>query len=187
MIPTPYAFEANFTPEEFQKIGQFASRWAHVEHMAANCLRRLLDLSPKHATFLIFPLNLDQRMTKIADILKQRPLSSHQMALHGELKPLIRGMQYIRNVVLHGVVIDLFPKDGPFFHLRSRDRKITKAQLFSCEDVINYAAHVMLAFRLSLGEEHDPAGKSYALPDRPPIPDFLPDDCRAFPKGIRQC
>jgi hypothetical protein len=95
-------------------------------------------------------------------------------------------MQYLRNAVLHGVVIgDEAEGDPPFFHLRSKNRNLTKAQLFECEDLINYAAHVALAFRLSLGDKEDLRGPGYALPDRPPIPDFLPGDCRAFPKPGR--
>ena len=46
---------AVFSAEEFQKIGQFASRWAHIEHTAANCLRRLLEFDPKQATVMIYP------------------------------------------------------------------------------------------------------------------------------------
>jgi hypothetical protein len=183
MIPTPYNFEANFLPEEFQKIGQFASRWAHIEHTIANCLRTLLGFDPKQATVMIYPLTIDTRMSRIGEHIKLRPLQPYQMGLYEELKPLIRAMQFLRTTVLHGVVIDFNSAEEAFFHLRSKNRMVTKSQLFGCEDLINYAAHVTQAFRLSLGEKPDDRGSTYALPDRPPIPEFLPDDCRAFPKA----
>ena len=183
MIPTPYRFEASFTPEDFQKLGQFATRWALIEHTIGNCLRRVLDMSPGHATTMIFPLSLDLRMQRIGDVMERYPLTPGQTRLYRELKPLVRAMQYLRTTALHGIVIGGESEDdAPFFHLRSKNRNIAKAELFGCEDLINYAAHVTHAFRLSLGEKDDPLGHSYALPDRPSIPEFLPNDCRAFPK-----
>jgi hypothetical protein len=185
MIATPYMFEARLSAEEFQRIGQFACRWALIEHTIGNCLRRLLDLEPKPARVMIFPLSLDLRMTRIGELIKDNPLNDFQMMLFQELKPLIRAMQYLRTSTLHGIVVDLGGDAEPYFHLRSKNRDVTKQQLFGCEDLINYTAHVTLAFRLTLGEKHDPWARTYALPDRPPIPEFLPDDCRAFPKGSR--
>lgn len=183
MIPTPYKFEASFTREEFQKLGQFASRWAHIEHTIGNCLRRVLNMDAGHATIVVFPLGLEMRMQRIGEVMKRYPLPPEPTALYGELRPLVTAMQYLRNTVLHGVVIgEEVEYDTPVFHLRSKGRNISKAELFGCEDLINYAAHVALAFRLSLGEKEDFRGPTYALPDRPPIPDFLPNECRAFPK-----
>lgn len=65
MIKTPYSFEAELSDQEFQKIGQFACRWAVIEYQVGNCLRRLLDLTPKQATSLVFPMALDVRMQRI--------------------------------------------------------------------------------------------------------------------------
>jgi hypothetical protein len=177
MIKTPYGFEANLTDQDFQKIGQFACRWSHIEHTMANCLRRLLDLTPEEATIMAFSLSLDQRTSRMAELIEKNPLPAYQAAVFVELRPLIRTIQYIRNTILHGVVIDLFPDEEAFFHLRSKGREITKTELLSCEDLINYTAHVAQAFRLSLGEKEAPSGHTYALPDRPPLPEFLRDKC----------
>ena len=177
MIPTPYRFEANFSPQEFQKLGQFASRWAHIEHTIGNCLRRVLNMSQEHAAIIIFPLSLELRMQRIWEAIKQSPLSPESTAFYEELRPLVKAMQYLRNTVLHGIVVGEEGEEQ-VFHLRSKDRNLAKAQLFGCENLINYAAHVVLAFRLSLGDEEGRRAQHYALPDRPPIPDFLPDDCR---------
>jgi len=117
-----------------------------------------------------------QQISKLSDI---TPMGPYSQQMFDELKPLIKAIQYIRNNVVHAIVIEN-EKDEPFFHLRSKGRNLTKAQLFGCEDITNYAAHVALAFRISLGEKGDDRGHNYKLPDRPTIPDFLPKDCR-FP------
>ncbi|QHP69442.1 hypothetical protein EI171_20425 [Bradyrhizobium sp. LCT2] len=109
-------------------------------------------------------------------------MTPYQRALFGELRPLVLAIQYVRNTVLHGIVIDLFQDEEPFFHLRSKGRDLTIQELFGWEDLINYTAHVSQAFRFSLGEKDDVLGHSYALPARPSVPEFLPNDCRSFPK-----
>jgi hypothetical protein len=180
MIKTPYSFEAELSDQEFQKIGQFACRWSVLEHQIGNCLRRLLDLTPKQATSLVFPLSLDVRMQRIEGLVKSSGLSDGQVALFQELKPLIKAMRFLRTSVLHGIFIDLDPRQEGYFHLRSKDQTVTKSQLFGCEDLINYTAHITQAFRLSLGEKDDPKALDYALPRRPQIPSFL----RIDPKGL---
>jgi hypothetical protein len=186
MIPTPYNFEPNFTAEEFAKIGQFTLRWSHMDHTIGNCLRRLLEMSPTHATVFIFPLSLDNRMSHIERLTKLTPLDPLPGGLFAELKALVKAMQYIRNSAIHGIVISGV-EDEPYFELRSRGRRITKSQLFGCEDLINYTAHVVQGFRWSLGEKESPFSEgwgahTYALPHRPTVPDWLPDDAKAFPK-----
>jgi hypothetical protein len=195
MIPTPYRFEPEFSDQEFAKIGQFTVRWSHMDHTVGNCLRVLLDMSPKTATVLIFPLSLDARMSHIDRFSKLQPLEPLPAAIFGELKPLIKAMQYIRNSAIHGIVIDSGGAEEPYFELRSKNRKVTKPQLFGCEDLINYTAHAVQAFRFSLGEKESPWGgpwgpHDYALPHRPDVPDWLPPECRAFPqedKVTREC
>jgi hypothetical protein len=133
---------------------------------------------------MIFPLTLDLRMQRISKLAKQGVLTEYQLALLAELRPLIKAVQYLRNTTLHGVAINL--EDDPdqtYFNLRSKGRNLTRGELFSCEDLINYTAHVAQAFRLSLGDKtyegHE--GHTYALPRRPHIPEFLPPDCRKLP------
>jgi len=154
MIKTPYHFEANLSDQEFQKIGQFACRWALIEHTIGNCLRVMLEMGPEPATIMIFPLSLDLRMSRIRELAKQRFLTGYQLALLAELRPLIKAMQYLRNTTLHGVVMNLGDDpDQTSFNLRSKGRNLTRGELFSCEDLINYTAHVTQAFRLSLGDK----------------------------------
>src|SRR5262245_45204436 len=182
MIKTPYHFEANLSDQEFQKIGQFACRWAFIEHTIGNCLRVMLKMEMEpDATVMIFPLSLETRMARISKLAEQRFLTGYQLALLAELKPLIKAMQYLRSTVLHGVVMSF--EDDPdktHFNLRSKDRNLNLRELFACEDLINYTAHVTQAFRLSLGDKtyegHE--GHTYELPHRPRIPDFLPSGCK---------
>jgi hypothetical protein len=183
MIATPFRFEANLTDQEFQTLGRFLTRWSMIEHIIANCLRTLLKMDPKIANIMIFPLTFDLRFKRINQIIEHQPLDDRSAALLAELKPLIAAMQYIRNAAVHGIIID--PEDGSeqHFQLRSKGRNLHKADLWKCEDLINYTAHVTLAFRMSLGDKDGwPEGRPYPLPDRPPLPDFLPAECRKFPQ-----
>jgi hypothetical protein len=186
MIRTPYHFEANLSDQEFQKIGQFACRWALIEHTIGNYLRVMLEMGPEPATIMIFPLSLDLRMRRIRELAKQRFLTGYQLALLAELRPLIKAMQYLRNTTLHGVAVNLVDDpDQTYFNLQSKGRNLTRGELFSCEDLINYTAHVTQAFRLSLGDKtyegHE--GHTYELPHRPHIPEFPPPDCRKLPQN----
>jgi hypothetical protein len=188
MIPTPYNFEPEFSDQDFAKIGQFTLRWSHMDHTIGNCLRRLLDMSPEHATVLIFPLSLEQRISHIGRFAKLKPLEPLAKGLFAELKPLIKAMQFIRNSAIHGIVIDMGSGEEPYFELRSKGRQISKAQLFDCEDLINYTAHVVQAFRFALGEKQCTWSEGwgpheYALPDRPVVPEWLPQEAKAFPQA----
>ena len=190
MIKTPYHFEADLSDQDFQKIGQFACRWAHIEHTIANCLRVMLEMGPEPATIMIFPLSLDLRMSRIRELAKQRFLTGYQLALLAELRPLIKAMQYLRNTTLHGVAMSLGDDpDQTYFNLRSKGRSLTRGELFSCEDLINYTAHVTQAFRLSLGDKtyEDHEGHTYALPHRFTYPSFYPQSAASFLRTIRCC
>ncbi len=97
------------------------------------------------------------RMTKIEQLAKRPILNNYQRALLAELKPLVRAMQDLRNTTLHGVVMSFGYADKTYFQLRSKNRIVSRAELLSCEAFINYAAHVTLAFRYSLGEKYYPS------------------------------
>jgi hypothetical protein len=154
MIKTPYHFEADLSDQDFQKIGQFACRWALIEYTIANCLRMMLGMEMEPATIMIFPLSLDLQMRRISQLTKQRLPMGYQRALLDELRPLIKAMQYLRNTTLHGVAMSLGDDpDQTYFNLRSKGRNLTRGELFACEDLINYTAHVTQAFRLSLGDK----------------------------------
>jgi hypothetical protein len=170
MIPSPYRFEPDFTDMEFAKLGVLAMRWAHIEHILGNCLKTILRLSEEEAVVIVFPMSGDQRISRIAELAKINPLSDLARAPFEELRPVMRGLQYVRNNVIHSIALE-DDNEGHVFHLRSKMRSLTKAQVFSTEELTNYAGHLVIAFRYALG--WGPGALSYTCPDRPEIPEFL--------------
>ena len=84
MIKTPYHFEADLSDQDLQKIGQFACRWALIEHTIANCLRVMLGLEMEEARLKVFSLTLHQRMEQISKLADRR-LTKYQLAVLAEL------------------------------------------------------------------------------------------------------
>jgi hypothetical protein len=169
-ISTPYNFEASLSDQDFQKIGQLSLKWSHLEHLIGNCLKVLLRLSNDEARVIVFPMSLEQRITRISELAEINPLSERSRRHFDELRTLLRGIQYVRNNVVHAIVES--GEDDHNFYLRSKNRTLTKTQIFSVEDITNYAAHVVFALRFSLGFA-DGSSLDYTLPDRPEIPEFL--------------
>jgi len=170
MIPPPFRFEAQLSPEEFQKIGQLSLQWSHIENIIGTCLRVMQNLSEDEAATKVFGLTLDQRLRKMSELADQKPLNLEAKAAFDELKPVMEGIRYVRNNVAHAMVGE--DDSGQFFLLRSRKRSLTKAEIFSTEELTNYTAHLVLALRYALGVENDPS-RRWAMPDRPEIPEFL--------------
>lgn len=169
MIPVPYRFEPDLSPEEFVKLGQLSLRWSHIEHTMGMCLKRMLRLSDDEAIIMVFPLSMEQRLQRITQVAKVTPLNDLAAAPLNELKLIMPAIQYVRNKVIHAFVTE----GDHQFRLHSKQRTLTKAEVFSAEELTNYAGHVTLAFRSALGFEFDPTGHSYTLPDKPEIPEFL--------------
>lgn len=167
MIPSPYRFEPDFSDREYAKIGVLALRWSHIEHILGNCLRVMLRLSEDEAVVMVFPLSGDQRVSRIAELTKLKPLPDSARIAFEELRPVLKGLQYVRNTVVHAIVSD----EGDF-HLRSKRRSLAKSEVFAVEELTNYASHLVLAFRFGLGFKDD-APMDYTCPPRPDIPTFL--------------
>jgi hypothetical protein len=171
MIPSPFRFEAQLSPEEFQKIGQLSLQWSHIENIIGTCLRVMQNLSEDEAATKVFRLPLDQRLKKMSKLLAElKPLNPEAKAAFDELKPVMDGIRYVRNNVAHAIVGE--DDSGHVFLLRSKKRSLTKAEIFSAEELTNYAAHLVLALRYALGVENDPS-RRWPMPDRPEIPEFL--------------
>jgi hypothetical protein len=88
-----------------------------------------------------------------------------------EILDLSDAIQLVRNNVVHAIVVR-DDTHGHVFDLRSKRRTLTKAEIFSAEELTNYFAHAVLALRYALGNK-DGAPVRYTLPDRPEIPEFL--------------
>jgi hypothetical protein len=149
MIPSPFRFENNLSAEDFQKIGQLSLRWSHTEHIVANCLKRLLRLTEDEAVLIVFPLNLDRRMQQIKELGELALLPTDATHAFAELRWAMQLLAPIRNTVAHALLLD-DATGNQVFHLRSKGRSVTKAQIFEIEELTNYAAHAALDSYLAI-------------------------------------
>jgi hypothetical protein len=174
MLKTPFYYEERLTDDDLKKIGQLSLLWSHTEHIIGNCLKIMLRLTDEEAIVAVFPLSLEQRINKIEKLARINPLNEQAKAAFNEFKAVRKAIQYVRNNVIHAIIIRGEGAGQPdMFHLRSHGRSLTKEQVFSAEELTNYAGHAALAFRYALGDKDHPLGLSYTLPERPEIPEFL--------------
>jgi hypothetical protein len=174
MLPSPFRFEkTDLTAQDYETLGKLSLRWSHIDHVIANCLKRLLRLSDDEARLVVFPLNTDTRLKRMRALVNLKPLPTNAAKqAFDELCLMMKGLQAVRNNVAHAVIMPAVDTADPFFELRSHDRRFTKAQVFETEEITNYAAHAALVLRDELGDK-DPAGAPSPLPARPRIPAFL--------------
>ena len=172
MIPSPFRYEANFKAEDYQTLGKLSLRWSHIDHVIANCLKRLLRLKEDEAQLIVFQLSADAQFERILALEKLKPLRK-KAAAHalGELCLVMKGLRQVRNNVAHAVLKD-DGTAGQIFESRKTKRTFTKVQIFATEELTNYAAHAALVLRDKLGEK-DPAGAPGPLPARPQIPSWF--------------
>jgi hypothetical protein len=109
-------------------------------------------------------------MKKLAKIV---PLSPRAKASFDELMLVMPGIQYVRNNVVHAIVSIGEIGDDHVFELRSKTRSLTKKQIFSAEELTNYAARAVVSLRYALGPKDGQPAELFPLPDRPEIPKFL--------------
>jgi hypothetical protein len=167
MIPTPFRYEANLTPEDFQKIGQLSLRWSHTDHIIANCLKVMLRLTDEEAILMVFPLSLDLRIQRIEAHRKLKKLPPDADHAFTELKAAMEIFRPVRNFVAHALLRDE-ARGEQVFEFRSKGKKMTKMQIFETEELTNYASHAALVFRYALGEKNSDVPSP--LPNRPRIP-----------------
>jgi hypothetical protein len=167
MIECP--FEYHLTDDELRKLGEMSLTWSHTEDVIGNCLKALLRFNDQEALDLIFPLGLEQRMRWLKG-LKDRMNEDATWALN-ELELILKGLHSVRNNVIHGTIIQ-DTRDGPLFHLKSKDRVVTKDDLFECEEFTNYCAAVAHRLRTALRFPLDASVPSTFL-ERPAIPKAL--------------
>jgi hypothetical protein len=171
MIESPFIYEEWLTPADYQKIGELALRWSHIDHILGNCLKTMLDLSDNEAVIMVFPLSTDYRLDKIKKLAELKGINEDARTALDGLSSVMGYIQMVRNNVVHAVMVD-DPERGQIFRLRSKGRSLTKEEILSVEEITNYAAHAVLALRYALGIKNAP-GERHPLPDKPAIPDFL--------------
>lgn len=172
MLDTPFRFETELSPEDYQKIGVLALRWSHIDHILGNCLKVMLRQTDEEAVHTVFSLSTSQRLNQMKKLSKLNLLNSDAQLALDELQAVMKGIQYVRNSVVHAIVIDDV-NEGHAFHLRSKQRTLTKAQVFATEELTNYAAHAVLSLRYALGLKGLDPSTRLPLPGRPVIPTFL--------------
>lgn len=175
MIPTDFLrYEKVLAPADFQKIGELTLRWSLIEHTIGNCLRVLLRLTPEEAVSMVFKLSAGERRERIRDLVRINAVTPEADFLFKELDVVMRAIQPVRNNLVHSILLWTDGGKNHFFHLRSRDKTISKEEVFSTEDLTTYALLAVVNLRYALGpKEHDPDEVPPALPERPEVPEFL--------------
>lgn len=169
MIASPFRFDKELSSADFEFFGRLLLRVSHIDHMIANCLKLLLRLDDDEAVVMIFPLSTDHRLQRIRKLVSRTPLPTQRAeAAFAELDKMMEKIRTVRTNVAHGVLTG--EKD---FLLRSKERVLTKAQIFESEEIINYAAIMALTLRHELGEADPDYRPPNSLPDRPKVPEFL--------------
>jgi hypothetical protein len=170
MFGSPFRFESRFTDAEYQKLGLLALRWSHTEHIVGNCLKLMLRLSDDEAVAVVFSISTTQRLQLIRKLADLKPMNKEATKAFEEFDRVWAKIQYVRNTVIHAIIDESGAE--PKFHLRSGKRSINKDDVFSVEELTNYAAHAAHAFRFALGLKGAP-DERHQLPERPAIPAFL--------------
>jgi hypothetical protein len=172
MLDSPFVFEPHLTPEEYQKLGILALRWSHIDHIIGNCLRVMLRQTEQEAIVTIFSLSTQHRLEHMKKLVTVSPLNSDAQAAFDELLAIMKGIQFVRNGVVHAILLD-DETEGHVFHLRSKERNLTKAEVFATEELTNYAGHAVKSLRYALGLKGSDPSTRHPLPDRPDVPEFL--------------
>ncbi|PBB26127.1 MULTISPECIES: hypothetical protein [unclassified Mesorhizobium] len=175
MIPTDFLrYEDVLAPADFQKIGQLTLRWSLIEHTIGNCLRVLLRLTPAESVPMVFKLAARERRERIRELIAVNPVPPETEFLFKELDVVMQAIQPVRNNLVHSILLWTGDRKNLFFHLRSKDKNLTKEEVFATEDLTTYALLAVLNFRFAVGpKDHDPDEIPPPLPERPEVPEFL--------------
>jgi hypothetical protein len=73
---SPFRFDEELSPQEFEILGRLSLRWSHIDHMIANCLKIILGLDDDQAKIMVFPLTSELRLRKIEELTKLKSLPS---------------------------------------------------------------------------------------------------------------
>lgn len=170
MIGSPFRYEADFTDDDYQALGRLMMRWSHTEHIIGNCLKVIMRLTDDEAVVAVFPAQTHQRIKLIKQFSDLNPLPVDARKALDEFMWAWQKLQQVRNMVAHGIVDNTSGTIS--FHLRSKGKTWSKADVLVCEELTNFAAHAALSFRYALGFKGQP-GERHPLPSRPLLPPFL--------------
>lgn len=180
MLKSPFQYDDWLLPEDYQKLGELSLRWSTLDHIIGNCLSAMLKLSPEEAVVMVFPLTTQYRLEKIKDLAKITRLNKDAHTALAALVSVMKHISKVRNNVAHAILVE-DDEAGAVLHLRSKGQTLTKEQVFSTEEITNYACHAAMALRYALGGK-GLSGEQYPLPSKPDVPEFLHN---LPPSGIR--
>jgi hypothetical protein len=80
MIESPFRYEKTFTARDYEILGKLSLRWSHIDHVLANCLKRLLRLNDDEAQAIIFQITADTRFDHILKLEELKPLRKRKAA-----------------------------------------------------------------------------------------------------------
>jgi hypothetical protein len=172
MLNSPFRYETSLTDADYQTLGRMSLRWSHTEHIIGNCLRVMMRLTEEEAIAVVFPQTTDRRVQLINSLSAVNPLPSDAKQAFDEFAWAWKKVQQIRNLLIHAIVDDTTSPGEVYFHLRSKKKSWHKNDVFSAEELTNFAAHAAQSFRFALGLK-GPSGERHPLPSRPQLPPFL--------------
>jgi hypothetical protein len=171
MINSPYKFEDAVTAEQYQKLGYLSLKWSTLAYVVGDTLAAKLRLTEDEATAVVFPMSLEGRMNLLKRLFAITPPSKEAATLFAELQCCVRALQVVRNNVAHALLTKNEKEVSVW--LRSKQRTFTLEQVFSTEELTNYAGHVFKHLRAALKLQKARSPATTPLPGRPQIPKFL--------------
>jgi hypothetical protein len=131
-----------------------------------------MRLSEEEAIVLVFPQTTDRRIQVISALSAVNPLPPDAKQAFEEFVWAWKKIQQIRNLLIHAIVDEPTSSGEVYFHLRSKKKSWRKDDVFSAEELTNFAAHAAQSLRFALGSKEQP-GERRPLPPRPVLPTFL--------------
>ena len=127
MIAAPHNFAPPIEDQKLAKIGALALRWALIEYTLGNCLKGALRLDSPEATVMCFSLGVHERITRLSEL----NLSKKAKAILADFRPIMQGVQWVRNNALHSAVTvdDL---GIPTFYRRSIQSHTSLDEILRC-------------------------------------------------------
>lgn len=182
MLDTPFLFGPPITDVQYQTLGKLMVKWSTIDHVLANCLRAIMKQTEEEAVITIFPMSSAQRLDlikKLRHIARPsggQPLNSDAQAAIDALCFILPKLRAVRNNVAHAIPMRDGENDAAIIlhnRARGRDQSITLDEVFSTEEVTNYAAHAVVSLRYAIGLAGADPQQRYPLPAQPALPPIL--------------
>src|SRR5437879_4166357 len=122
-------FEFSLSDPELKTLGVLFLTWSHTEHLIGDCLKGLLGLSSEDAIKQVHDISFNDRMIKLRGL--KDKMNDDAKAAFELFDSSFEYLQALRNLVAHCILID--SDEGTLFHVRSKDRTLSKTDIFESE------------------------------------------------------